>query len=122
MQDDPRQAELATKIVESLSPAEPGYVTLVSALELGWVLSSCFDLQRSQIADALDALLRTKEIVLQDAEVIWRAVKDFRSSSADLADCLIERSAAAAGCTATLTFDRKAAQSAGMKLITQRER
>ena len=42
MQDDAKQAAKATKLIESLSPDAPGFVTLVSVIELVWVLSSCF--------------------------------------------------------------------------------
>lgn len=117
MQDDPKQASRASRLVESLSAESPGFVTLVSVVELVWVLGSCYELQRAQLSDALEGLLRTKEIVLERAETVWKAVRLYRGSSADFADCLIERSAAAAGCACTMTFDRSAAKSCGMSLI-----
>ena len=48
---------------------------------------------------------------------VVRALCAFRVGSADVADCLIERMAAYAGCTETMTFDSAAAKSAGMTLI-----
>ena len=54
MQDDARQSPLATRLVESLSAAAPGFVPLVSVVELGWVLSSAYGLERSQLAAALE--------------------------------------------------------------------
>jgi predicted nucleic-acid-binding protein len=63
-------------------------------------------------------LLRTKELVVERAETVWKALRIFQRSNADFADCLIERSAAALGCAKTMTFDRGAAKSAGMALIT----
>jgi predicted nucleic-acid-binding protein len=117
MQDDARQAAKATALVESLSDAQPGFVTLVSVVELAWVLSSCFELTRDQIAQALDALLRTRQLVVDRADQVMRALRSFRSGSADFADCLIERTAAGAGCERTMTFDQGAAKSAGMVLI-----
>lgn len=117
MQDDAKQAAKATKLVESLSPDEPGFVTLVSVIELVWVLSSCFDLTREQIAQALDALLRAKQLVVDQTDQVMRALRTYNSSSADFADCLIERTASSAGCTKTLTFDVAASKQAGMTLI-----
>jgi predicted nucleic-acid-binding protein len=117
MQDDAKQAAQATALVESLSTEAPGFVPTVALVELAWVLSSCFELSREQLADALEALMRTKEIVVERADTAWRAVRAFRGGSADFADCLIERSAAAAGCSKTVTFDRAAAKSAGMTLV-----
>jgi predicted nucleic-acid-binding protein len=117
MQDDPKQSAKASRLIESLTPEIPGFVPLVALVELVWVLISCYDLTREQIAEALDALLRAKEIVLDRAEQVAQALRVFRASSADFADCLIERTAAAAGCDKTMTFDSGAAKGAGMALV-----
>jgi predicted nucleic-acid-binding protein len=118
MQDDPRQSASATDLVESLSVESPGFVPLVSVVELAWVLTSAYDLDRGQVVEAFEALLRTKEIAVERAEVVWQALRVYRGANADFADCLIERSAAAAGCTRTMTFDRGAARGCGMTLVT----
>lgn len=117
MQDDAKQAAKATTLIESLSAAAPGFITLVSVVELVWVLSSCYDLNRSQIAQALDVILRSKQLVVDQAEHVVRALRAFSAGSADFADCLIERMAASAGCAQTMTFDSAAAKTAGMTLI-----
>lgn len=117
MQDDARQAPLATRLLESLSSESPGFVPLVSVVELGWVLSSAYELSRAQLADAFEGLLRTSEIVVERSETVWKALRLFQGSNADFADCLIERSAASAGCERTMTFDRGAAKSCGMALL-----
>jgi len=49
----------------------------------------------------------------QDAEVAWQALRQFESSRAHFADCLIRCSAQAAGCDKTVTFDKRA----GMTLL-----
>ena len=117
MQDDARQAMKATKLVESLTVEEPGFVSLVSVVELGWVLSSSYDLDREQVGQALELLLRAKTVVIDRAAEVMKALRVFKASSADFADCLIERTAASAGCGRTMTFDVGAAKSAGMTLI-----
>ena len=117
MQDDAGQAAKATTLIESLSAAVPGFITLVSVVELVWVLSSCYDLNRSQIAQSLEIILRSRQLVVDQAEHVVRALRIFREGSADFADCLIERMAAYAGCTRTMTFDSAAAKSAGMTLV-----
>ena len=117
MQDDARQAQLATELMESLTVDELGFVPLVAVIELVWVLSSCFDLVRSQVVQAVETLLQTKEIQVENAEVVWRAVRLYRASAADFADCLIERSAAAAGCSRTMSFDRGAVKNCSMTLV-----
>lgn len=117
MQDDPRQAAKATKLMEGLTADAPGFIALVSVVELVWVLSSCYDLGREQISQVLDVLLRSKQLVVDQAEHVVRALRAYGSGSADFADCLIERTAAAAGCGQTMTFDVAASKTAGMTLI-----
>jgi predicted nucleic-acid-binding protein len=117
MQDDPKQSSKATKLIESLSVDEPGFISVVCVVELFWVLSSSYGLSRAQFAQALEALLRTKELVVDRADQVLKALRVFNATSADLADCLIERAAAHAGCARTLTFDIGAAKAAGMTLI-----
>lgn len=118
MQDDARQSAAASKVIERLTVDEPGYLALVSIVELGWVLAGSYRLTRDQVSDAMEALLRTKELVVECADRVAHAVRTCRRGKADLADCLIELSAASAGSTHTFTFDRGAARHAGMKLIT----
>ena len=117
MQDDPKQARLASRLIEELTADVPGFIPLVVVIELVWVLSSSFELARAQITSALEILLQTKEIQVERAEVVWRALRIYREGSADFADCLIERSAVAAGCLRTMTFDRGAAKNCSMTLI-----
>jgi predicted nucleic-acid-binding protein len=86
-------------------------------VELVWVLDSCFDLGRTQLAEALEAVLRTREFVVENADIVWKAARLYRTGSADFADHVIERSAAFAGCTRTMTFDQRAASAGGMTLV-----
>ncbi len=117
MQDDAKQLPKATKLIESLTVVVPGFVPLVAVVELGWVLSSSYELTRDQLVQAFEALLRTKEIVIERVDQVLKALRIFKASSADFADCLIERAAASAGCEKTMTFDVGAAKVAGMTLM-----
>jgi len=117
MQDDPKQSLKATKLIESLDSNNPGYITLVSVVELYWVLTSCYGLTGPQVAQALDAILRSKQLLVERADQVLRALRVFAAGKADLADCLIERTAASAGCTQTVTFDVGATKHAGMVLV-----
>jgi predicted nucleic-acid-binding protein len=117
MQDDVKQSPLATRLIESRSAESRGFVPLVSVVELFWVMSSAYELDRDQLVEAFEGLLRTKELVIERAEIVWKALRMFQTANVDFADCLIERSAAAIGCEKTMTFDRGAAKSAGMTLV-----
>ena len=117
MQDDARQSPLATQLIESMSVETPGFITLVSVIELVWVFESVYQLNKHQVVQALEGVLSTKELVVERAEIVWKAVRLFQAGPADFADCLIERSATAAGCVRTLTFDRGAVEGCGMVLV-----
>jgi predicted nucleic-acid-binding protein len=116
-QDDPIQSPKATSLIESLTVQNLGFVSVVSVVELVWVLSSCYGSPKSEICEVLETLLRTKELCIAQADTVWRALRMFRNGKADFADCLIERSANDAGCQHTVTFDAGAAKACGMELI-----
>ena len=67
MQDDTKQSVKASKLIDALTPEAPGFLPLVAVVELSWVLSSSYGLKREQVAQAFDALLQTKEIVIECA-------------------------------------------------------
>ena len=116
-QDDATQSARATRLLEQeCSPTTPGFIGLVVLLELVWVSESCYGASRAEITDIVRRILSIRQLVVQEAEIAWKALRLFESSMADFADCLVERIAAAAGCTVVMTFD-KAAAKAGMTLL-----
>jgi predicted nucleic-acid-binding protein len=117
MQDDPRQSPRANRLIESLSAEDPGFVPLVALVELVWVLAGSYGLARAQVATVVNTLLRSKELVLDRADVVTQALARYSAGGADFADALIERLAAAAGCTATMTFDAGAIKATQMTAV-----
>jgi predicted nucleic-acid-binding protein len=115
--DDPSQTAAAVRVIDSLSPDSPGFVSLIVIVELVWVLEVSYRFKKSEIERVLDTLLRSKELVLERAEIVAQTLRKFSTSRADFADCLIERCGHAAECQYTVTFDRNAASAAGMKLL-----
>jgi predicted nucleic-acid-binding protein len=118
MQDDAKQSALATKLIEGLSEDAPGFITLVSVIELTWVLESAFALNRSQIVEAFQRIMSVDVFKVDRVGVVASALRAYGDGKADFADCLIERLSAQAGCGRTMTFDRSAAKTGGMVLIT----
>lgn len=118
MQDDPKQSPKATRLIESLDSDNPGYITQVSVVELYWVLTSSYELTCPQVAQALEVILRSKQLLVERADQVMRALRVFGQGKADFADCLIERAASGAGCSQTMTFDVGASKHAGMTLMT----
>ncbi|MDN7875061.1 PIN domain-containing protein [Burkholderia aenigmatica] len=116
-QDDEVQSKKATALMESLSPERPGYVSQVALIEVVWVLGRCYGVEREQMKDIVESMIGTKELVVESADTVRKALRVFASSKADFADCLIERSGHAAECEYTATFDVSASKVAGMQLI-----
>ena len=86
-------------------------------VELVWVLEVAYRFKKKEIEQVLGTLLRSKEVVIERAEIVSQALRKFNASRADFADCLIERSAHAAECQYVVTFDRNAAAGARMRLL-----
>jgi len=116
-QDDPKQSPKANQVMESLTPDEPGFVSIVALVELVRVLASCYGFDKQQLSQTLQLLLRTRAVIVENAEVVVRALRIFNQGDADFADCLVERAGQAAGCSRTVTFDVGAVKCAGMTLI-----
>ncbi len=115
--DDPSQTAAAARLIDSLSSDSPGFLSLIVIAELVWVLEVSYRFKKNEIEHVLETLLRSKELVVERAEIVLQALRKFSISQADFADCLIERSGHAAECQYTVTFDRNAAKGAGMKLL-----
>lgn len=117
-QDDAVQSPIATRAIGRLSREQPGYVTSVVLAEITWVLSRAYKTPRDRIAVVLDGLLRSAELVVENAPAAYRALAAYQTSdSAEFADALIAETAALAGASETVTFDRNAGSALGMRLL-----
>jgi len=114
--DDPAQTAAAVRVMDSLTSDSPGFLSLIVITELAWVLEVSYRFKKNEVEQVLGTLLRSKELVIERAEIVSQALRKFSASRAAFADCLIERSGHAAECQYTVTFDRNAA-GAGMRLL-----
>jgi predicted nucleic-acid-binding protein len=115
-QDHRAQSAAAVRIMDSLSAELPGFLPLVVVAEVVWVLQFSYGFKRNEIGQVVERVLRSKELVLERAEIVSQALRKFRASRANFADCLIERCGHAAECQYVLTFDKDAA-AMGMRLL-----
>lgn len=117
-QDDEIQSPAATRFISHLSREQPGFISAVVLAEMTWVLSRAYKASREDIAKAVEGLLRSAELIVENAEAAYRALAVYRSSTAaEFADALIAQTAALAGAKETVSFDRKAAAEMGMRLL-----
>ncbi|MGA3350067.1 MAG: type II toxin-antitoxin system VapC family toxin [Candidatus Sulfotelmatobacter sp.] len=115
--DDPTQTAAAMRVMNSLSFDVPGFLSLIVIAELVWVLAISYRFPKDKIAQVVETLLRSRELVVERGEIVSQALRAFNAGRADFSDYLIERCAHAAQCQFTLTFDQKAASAAGMRLL-----
>jgi predicted nucleic-acid-binding protein len=94
------------------------WVSHMVLLETSWVLESSYGRSRQDIADAIEMLLASPKVTVQDPDVVAGALAEFRAHRAvELADCLILVIARKAGHFPLATFDRKLAKLDGTELL-----
>ena len=81
------------------------------------MLESAYGYSREDIAKALDATLRTSQLLVEDAEFVWTVLRDYRVKAVDFADRLLLAVNEAQGCECTATLHRRAAKLHGFRLI-----
>lgn len=117
VQDEAEQAKAAQDLIATLTQDEPGFVCREVLVELVWVLERAYDLPRGDIAQALDGLLESRELVVEAADHAAIAADRYRKGGPGFADQMIALAGQGAGCRETVTFDRKAAGLPGMRLL-----
>jgi predicted nucleic-acid-binding protein len=117
-QDDPVQSPKATRFIEhTLSAETPGYVSLVVIAEIARVLERSYGLSGAQLAAVIERMLHIVSLVVEADQAVFSAVVALRQNRAPFAAALMGALHARAGCTATVTFDRHAAQSPDFQLL-----
>lgn len=117
VQDDPGQAALATKLIESLTPEAQGFVSQVVLVETVWVLEASYGADADKIAAVVETLLRIGSILVDRADLVWRTLRLFKQDGGDFSDALVSALAREAGCSMVCTFDQAAAKRSGMTLL-----
>jgi predicted nucleic-acid-binding protein len=110
-QDDPAQSPRATEIItRRLSEEEPGFVSLVTVLEVAWVLRSLYKRSRQEIASDIEMILAADTLEVQNEQQVYHAVVALRNGTGTFEDALIGSLGIWRGCSVTLTFDENTAQ------------
>lgn len=118
VQDDPKQAKLATNYIEShCTPDSPGRLSVIVLCELAWVLDRGYGYDRQTIAAVIRRILTSPELFVQEDEAVWQALKMYGQAAAGFSDCLLGVLNHRHGASPTVTFDRKAAKETCFKLL-----
>jgi len=104
--DDPVQARKAAVYIEGAAAKDERIlISHIVLCETVWVLDAAYGYDRSEIAGALEMLLRSATFQFEAKDIVLAAFEEYRSAKVDFADCLTGRVHASLGCEPTATFD-----------------
>ena len=106
LQDDAVQSGKVNRLVDGLSPDQPGFINVATVLEIVWVLRSLFKLTPAEISTQVEQLLATDVFQVQNEQQVFEAAFALKRGLGDFEDALIGALNAWAGCSESVTFDR----------------
>jgi predicted nucleic-acid-binding protein len=129
LQDDEKQFYKAAKLILG---AEAVLITDIVIVEAIWTLKGKrYNLNKEQIIDVIHALFAEPNVVFEDSQAVWGALKDFinatpikssgKTKQSDFPDALIVNKAKRYGevnkneVSSVFTFDKAALEIAGTK-------
>ena len=116
-QDDAVQSPKATEIIERrLTEENPGFVSIVAMVETVWVLDRAYRLPAHEIAAAVERMLQTDVLIVENEQEVFSAMIALKEGQGSFSDAIISALGTRAGCSFTLTFDRKALRLAGYRV------
>ena len=116
--DDAAQFRRVQEFLETrFAEAEPVLVNVIVLCETVWVLRSAYRISRREIAAALDRLLGSSGLVIEDRDQVAAAVEAYRHGPGDFADYLLGERNRGAGCVSTATLDRRLKSASAFQLI-----
>jgi predicted nucleic-acid-binding protein len=82
-----------------------------------WVLERAYGRSVLEVAKAIERTLQTDVLVVENEQEVFTAMIALKEGRGCFADGLIAALGAKAGCSTTLTFDRKALRLPGFELL-----
>lgn len=109
LNDDPKWSPIAIDfMLNRLTPENPGYINLITLVELVWTLRKYPGYNRKGMVDTVVGLLAAENLVIERPDLVTRALAAFEAGGAGFADYLIAELNTAAGASHTVTIDGKA--------------
>ena len=111
VQDEPEQSAQSTLLIEQeCNLSSPGYLSNIVLCELVWVLTGAYKYDKNLVIEVMEQILVTAEFLVENENVVRKAINDYKIGCADFSDYLIVNNNQQSGCTKTYTFDRKLLQ------------
>lgn len=108
--DDPAQNDIARRWLSGRTTVDPVFISAVTIAETVWVLTRTLDYSVDVVSDMLRDLLASDAVSIEHGDELGFLLGESTSKKAEIADYLIAWSAERAGCSHTVTFDRRAAR------------
>jgi predicted nucleic-acid-binding protein len=106
IEDDPDQTRLAHRLVRNAVAEELCYVSDVALCELEWVLVSCYDASRDEVALAYQKLLDLPGFLFEAPATVRLTLERFRASRVEFSDLLLGARGREKGVRTTYTFEK----------------
>lgn len=117
-QDDELQSNIATEFIENYcSNGNKIFVNHLVICELVLVLKKCYKLSKPKTINIIQHILQVSQFSIENSQIIWQALTDYKKGSADFADYVVGRTNIFNNCDETITFDKKAGKSMGFSLL-----
>ena len=113
--DDEQQWQQAIAVIQENQPC---FITNIVLCEVAWVLKGAsYGFRRDEIISALEAILHSSAFVFENRSAVDLALQQAKQGRADFSDYLIGAIASQAGCTETVSFDRKLKGEKGFRCL-----
>jgi len=86
--------------------------------EMAWVLAGADAADKAHIYSAIEGLPGSRQILVENADLVWKALRVWEKSSGDFSDALIGQVVFARGCGTVMTFDKAAARLDRFELLS----
>jgi len=119
VRDDEKQARAVyARFKEAESAREALFIPLLVVMETIWVLESVYGKSKKEILDSFDDLKSMPILEFEKVQVLENLLSEGAKSNVDLSDLLIAMAAQSCGCSAGITFDKKASKLPFFRLLT----
>ena len=92
---------------DATAEVNPGFISVVAMVETVWILRRSYRFSDRRIATALEGLLKADVLLVEDEREVSIAMTALKRRQSSFADALIAALDAKAGCSVTVTFDRR---------------
>jgi predicted nucleic-acid-binding protein len=117
-QDDPVQSAIATELIERrLGVHDPGFISVVAMTETARVLARAYGWEDKAVAAAIERVLQADGLVVENEQEVFTSMIALKEGRGSFSDALIGALGASAGCSSTVTSDRKARRLPDFELL-----